>query len=220
MSERGNSGVFVVSRSRSPSSPDPCLVHSRRVRFRGGTLIIFDVHDLAEHERRARHPGGYRPAACPRCGCQRLHLHDRLERILVGERGETRIRILRYVCVAPDCRATWRVLPAFVARHLWRQWTTVARAIAGDPDRHDGPRVAARTRRRWNSRLDSAARQLLHLLTEHDDEDVTKFVQVAGFDSTRRELVELFTAGRVLGTHGIADIAAAVHIIEPGIRLM
>jgi hypothetical protein len=43
---------------------------------------------------------------------------------------------------------------------------------------------------------------------------------VAGFDATRRDFVELFTAGRVLGTHGLADIAHAVHALEPGIRLM
>jgi type IV pilus biogenesis protein CpaD/CtpE len=44
-----------------------------------------------------------------------------------------RIDIVRYVCASPECRATWRVLPAFVARHLWRRWPTVARTIAGDP---------------------------------------------------------------------------------------
>jgi hypothetical protein len=40
-------------------------VQSRRVRFRGGTLIVPDVHDLAEHERRLLTPDGYRPATCP-----------------------------------------------------------------------------------------------------------------------------------------------------------
>jgi hypothetical protein len=60
----------------------------------------------------------------------------------------------------------------------------------------------------------------LHLLTTHEDEDVTTFVRVAGFDSTRRELVELFTAGRVLGTHGLSDLAATFHALEPGVRLM
>ena len=80
--------------------------------------------------------------------------------------------------------------------------------------------VPARTRRRWNARLTSAARQLVHLLAEHDEEDVARFASFAGFNSTRRELVELFTAGRVLGVHALADIATAIHVLEPGIRLM
>jgi hypothetical protein len=32
--------------------------------------------------------------------------------------------------------------------------------------------------------------------------------------------VGLFTAGRVLGVHALADIAVAVHGLEPGIRLL
>jgi hypothetical protein len=30
----------------------------------------------------------------------------------------------------------------------------------------------------------------------------------------------VMTAGRVLGTHGIEDIAAGLHLLERGIRLM
>jgi hypothetical protein len=173
---------------------------------------------LNEHERRVGLVDAYRPERCPRCDGERLHVHDRLERLLVGEPTVPTIKILRFACAS--CGATWRVLPAFVARHLWRGWSTVARTIAGDPRATDAPPVPARTRRRWNARLNSAARQLLHVLAQHDDEDVAKFIRVAGFDSTRRDLVELFTAGRVLGTQGIADIAAAVHALEPGMRLM
>jgi hypothetical protein len=58
------------------------------------------------------------------------------------------------------------------------------------------------------------------VLGHHDDETVARFARVAGFDSTRRDLVELLIAGRVLGTHALADIAATLHILEPGIRLM
>jgi hypothetical protein len=95
----------------------------------------------------------------------------------------------------------------------------VGRTIAGDPLHSIRP-VPARTRRRWNARLASAALQLVHVLAHHDQEDVVVFARSAGFDCTRRELVELFTAGRVLGAHGLADIAAAVHVLEPGVRLM
>jgi hypothetical protein len=130
-----------------------------------------------------------------------------------------RIDIVRYVCASPECRATWRVLPAFVARHLWRRWTTVARTIAGNPGHTSAP-VPARTRRRWKARLASAARQLLHLLGQHDDVAVARFASVLSFDSTRRDLIDLFIAGRVLGAHALADIASTVHALEPGIRLV
>jgi len=204
----------------SPPSPEPCLVQSRRARFRGGTVIAVDVHELAEHERRVRTADGYRPAVCTRCGGERLHLHDHLHRVLAGEPQAMRIDIVRYVCASRKCRATWRVLPAFVARHLWRRWTTVARTIAGDPGRSLSAPVPARTRRRWNARLASAARQLLHLLGQHDEEAVARFASVLSFDSTRRDLVDLFIAGRVLGAHALADIASTVHALEPGIRLV
>jgi len=130
------------------------------------------------------------------------------------------IEIVRYICAAEECGATWRVLPAFVARHLWRRWSTVARTVAGDPGGRADPPIAARTRRRWLARLSSAAIQLVHLLTQHDDEDVARFARVVGFAATRQELVELFTAGRVLGVYALADIATALHGLEPGIRLI
>jgi hypothetical protein len=68
--------------------------------------------------------------------------------------------------------------------------------------------------------LASAARQLVHLLGQHDEETVARFASVVGFDSTRRELVELFIAGRVLGVHALADIASTIHGLEPGVRLV
>jgi len=60
----------------------------------------------------------------------------------------------------------------------------------------------------------------VHLLTQHDDDDVARFARVVGFSATRQELVELFTTGRVLGMYALADIATALHGLEPGIRLI
>jgi hypothetical protein len=102
--------------------------------------------------------------------------------------------------------------PSIVARHLWRRWSTVARAITNNtrPGGDLTPTVASRTLRRWKARLGSAARQLVLLLGQHDDDDVVRFARVAGFDGTRLELVQLMTAGRVLGDHGLEDIAVAV----------
>ena len=206
-----------TSNERAPR-PDTCLVLSRRTRFRGGTLIAH-VHDLAEHQQRLRDSKGYRPKACPRCSGEHLHLHDRPQRVLAGEPHNGRIDIVRYICANETCGATWRVLPAFVARHLWRRWTTVARTIAGDPLGTTMP-VPARTRRRWNARLRSSALQLVHLLSHHRDEDVVRFASLVGLGGSRRELIEIFIAGRVLGTHALADVAATIHALEPGVRLI
>jgi hypothetical protein len=204
----------------NPPPPENCLVNSRRLRFRGGTLIVPDVHELDEHERRLHSTDGYRPATCPRCGGERLHVHDHLRRVLVDEARVIRIGIVRYICARADCGATWRMLPAFVARHLWRRWTTVARAIAERAPASRVRAMPARTTRRWHARLASAARQLVLLLSGHDDEAVARFASVVRFDSTRRQLIEFFTAARVLGAHALEDIASALHALEPGVRLM
>ena len=37
------------------------------------------------------------------------------------------VRIIQYACAAATCGATWRTLPMFLARHLWRVWATVER---------------------------------------------------------------------------------------------
>ena len=205
---------------RTLPTPEACLVQSRRARFRGGTLIASDVHELEEHERRLRDTDGYRPTACARCGGKRLHVHDRPQRVLVDETRVVRVVVIRYICARADCGATWRVLPAFIARHLWRRWTTVARAIAPGLGRSLGRTMSMRTVRRWRARLDCAARQLVNLLAEHDDAGVARFARIVGFDSTRRQLVELFTATRVLGVRSLEDIASALHALEPGVRLM
>ena len=42
----------AVEPRRTPSSPEPCLVQSRKARYRGGTLIAADVVNVTEHERR------------------------------------------------------------------------------------------------------------------------------------------------------------------------
>ena len=202
----------------APPPPDACLARSRRGRFRGGTLIAADVHDLGEHQRRLRNPDSYRPKLCPRCAGQRLHSHGRNQRILVAADATTRIEILRFICANGACSATWRVLPAFVARHLWRRWETVG-ALVIPPLDTPAP-VPPRTRRRWQARLASSADQLVHLFAHHADDNVANFAHVAGFESTRLALVRLFTMGRVFGGHGIAEIAAAVDALERGVRVI
>jgi hypothetical protein len=130
------------------------------------------------------------------------------------------IDIVRYICADANCRATWRVLPAFVARHLWRHWETVERTIAGAKQRSGDAPVPARTRRRWNARLRSAARQVVSILAQHDADDIGLFITVDQLDWTRRQLVNHLWVGRAVGPHGPGDIATVLHVLEPGVRLM
>ena len=137
--------------------PEPCLTRSRVAARRGGTLIAEDVHDLDAHDQRLADPNGYRPTACPRCGCGTLHVHDYLSRTLRGA-IRPQIHIIRYLCADARCGATWRILPAFVARHLWRAWATVADAVSAQPA---AMTIARRTAQRWRARLQARAKHRL-----------------------------------------------------------
>lgn len=116
----------LMSRFRlPPPQPEACLTSSRASRFRGGTIIAEDVWSLEEHLRRLADADLYRPATCPRCGGDCLHVHDYPERRPLGIALLVVVRIIRFLCFSPDCGATWRILPAFLARHLWWTWETV-----------------------------------------------------------------------------------------------
>src|SRR6266849_5739253 len=139
-----------------PPDPEACLVRLRPSTQKGGTIIAEDVTERATHERRICDPDGYRPPFCPACGERHLHVHDYRERVLRAEPDTPVGTIVRHACVA--CRAIWQVLPAFIARHLWRTWRVVAHTLtpdAGRPAAAEAPRwpkVPGRTARRWRAR--------------------------------------------------------------------
>ena len=110
-----------------PPQPEACLMMNRASRYKGGTLIAEQVWSVEEHERRLCSPDGYRPGVCARCHWERLHVHDYLERKPLGL-AVVGLRIARFICANPACGATWRILPAFLARHLWWTWHKVERA--------------------------------------------------------------------------------------------
>jgi hypothetical protein len=206
-----------------PPEPEVCLTCSRASRYRGGTLIAEDVHDLATHRQRLADPDGYRPDRCPRCLCPVLHVHDYPERRPIGELGPPLvIRIRRFICTNPACKATWRILPAFLARHLWRVWQTVERTTHRTKPRELDPApVPKRTERRWRARLASAAKQLVVLLATSGGVLLEQIAARAGLDATRRELVGIHA--QMAGTAPprlLADLAAIVDRLERGIRLM
>ena len=131
----------------APAAADTCLDSPYASRQqRGGTIIDERICDLATYLIRLTTPGWFRPKRC-RCGCRRLHIHSYRERQLRGTATEAAqlatVRIVVFICTR--CSATWRVLPAFLARGLWRTWLVVASVLLGSRGQHE-PVIPARTR--------------------------------------------------------------------------
>jgi hypothetical protein len=190
--------------------------------FKGGTLIAEDVHDLDAHQRRISDPDGYRPHRCPRCGHDVLHVHSYPERHPRGEPGMPPVvQVVQYRCAANECRATWRILPMFLARHLWRVWETVERVALPGEAPNAGPPVPERTRCRWSARLAAAARVLVVLLAVSGGFVLEAVAAQVGLDASRAEFVHAY-AEQTAGPRGarLAVVAALTHRLERGIRLM
>ena len=201
-----------------PPEPGSCLIFSRVSRYKGGTLIAEDVHDLDTHLRRVVDPDGYRPKSCPKCGWDVLHVHDHLTR--KSEKVGKFIPIIRHRCAKPTCGATWRILPAFLARHLHRSWRTIERAV--DKDKPVQALAIPRTTlRRWRTRMASAAKQLVVLIASSGGALLEAIAKAAGLGSTRTEFVEGYVARvKPLPGRRLGEVAALVHRLERGIRLM
>lgn len=207
-----------------PPEPESCLVHSRASRFKGGTLIDEGVRDHESHERRVCNPDGYRPDACPRCGHAVLHVHSYRERRPRHALGlPAVIRIVQYLCAREGCGAIWRVLPLFLARHLWWSWRSVEHAVR-PKDTHestDAAPVPAQTQRRWRARLASSARVLVALLAVRGDGGARELAADIGESATRAVLAAAY-ADRNFIARGerLACLAALSHQLERGVRLM
>jgi hypothetical protein len=215
-----------MSQKRLPSpQPDDCLIHSRKSRFKGGTIIAEEVWTVEEHLQRMRDPDGYRPCACGNCGNTALHVHDYLERKPLGFAWMAVVRVVRFICANPDCRATWRILPAWLARHLWWTWSSVEQAVITSTEESKATAVAAtppeRTEQRWRQRLASSARQAVVLMVSRGTALVRAVGEAVGLQATRRALVDSYggivevPCGHVLGA-----VAAVLDRLERGVRLM
>lgn len=207
-----------------PPDPENCLITSSVSRKGGGTLIDADVRDLVEHTRRICNPDGYRPSSCPRCEHHRLHVHCYPERQPHGDsRMPPVVRIAQYVCASADCGATWRILPAFLARHLWRAWATVERVIKSDEVTLTdvSPPIPERTVRRWRARLAATARVLVGLLTASGVAVLEEIAVRLGVDVSRGALVAAHAdvAGVAVGER-LSALAEVIHRLERGVRLM
>jgi Domain of unknown function (DUF6431) len=209
-----------------PPEPEDCLTQSRASRYKGGTLIAEDVRDLPTHLRRLADPDGYRPAWCPRCGGYVLHVHDYPRRKPIDSPGmPPEISIVRHICAAPECRATWRIVPAFLPRHLWRVWGTIERTVSEEapqaPQAAAPIRIPKSTAQRWQERVASIAMQLVVLLATSGGALLEAIAKQVGLVATRFELVDVHARMTVTPPgRRLADLAALVHRLERGLRLM
>jgi hypothetical protein len=207
----------------APPEAELCLTRSRVASCKGGTLVDESVMDLATHARRLADPDGYRPARCPRCGMSGLHIHSYPERRPRGEPALPVVPIVQFRCAERDCRATWRVLPGLLARHLWRLWKTVERVVMPEdtPVSVSAPPIPRQTAQRWRARAASSARVVVVLLAASGSIKWEALARALGLDAHRLTLVEAF-AGATHAAPGarLAPLAALVHGLERGIRLL
>jgi len=195
----------------APRAAHTCLVSSDASRGReGGTLIDERVLELSTHETMMKNPASYRPAEC-RCGCTRLHLHARRERR--GLRPGTVVTIVIFLCA--KCFATWRVLPAFLARCLWHPWSVVEDAVISE---RRSP-VPARTVQRWRTRLAQTARAATQALAASGAPMLREVAQLVGLEASRGALVKAYAKATVSSSL-LAPLAALLHRLSPGLRLM
>jgi hypothetical protein len=215
-----------VSQDRlPPPEGEACLVRLRPSSQKGGTIVAEDVTDLAAHERRLYDPDGYRPRFCPNCGERTLHIHDYRERVLRAEPGCPVASIVRHVCVA--CAAIWQILPAFIARQLWRTWRVVEHELTGgERARHHGeahrwPPVPERTQRRWRARWLRPARFLGQVLAASGEAIWVGLASVLAPTATCADVVAAY-AGTTVTTAGhlLEAVAALVYRLQPSVRLM
>lgn len=208
-----------------PPGSEACLVRLRPSSQKGGTIIAEDVTDRAAHERRICDPDGYRPAFCPNCRDTTLHVHDYRERVLRAEPGEPVARVVRHECVG--CAAIWQILPAFIARHLWRSWRVVEHVLTGAAPAmatlgaRRWPRVPERTRQRWRARWLRPARFLAQVLAACGQAAWAAVASVLRPEATCADLVAAYADARPAPAGQLlADVAALVYRLQAKVRLM
>jgi hypothetical protein len=185
-------------------------------------LVAEDVHDLVEHLRRVADPDLYRPERCVTCGFDPLHVHTRPERHPLGDVAlPPVVQILQFRCASEACGATWRILPLFLARHLWHAWRAVERGALSSSTAGAGPTLAERTVARWRARLASSSRVLVVLLALSGGAALEEVGKQVGHSGTRMALVEAYAAAaRMPIGERLSTLGALLHRLERGIRLM
>lgn len=191
----------------------PCLDRPYSSNTKGGTLIAKEITDVPSQLQALAEPDRVRPGQCSTCGGARMHVHDRRGRTLRGHRGVPTIAILLFRCARRQCRAVWRVLPQFLARHLWRTWSTVDEALR--PSESSDERVPKRTRTRWSTRLRERAAVLVAVLDHGAERLLVELAVALGSGALRRDVVDAFG-----GLAKLSRLAALIHRLVPGVRVM
>jgi len=113
------------------------------------------------------------------------------------------------------------VLPALLARHLWRRWQVVESATMGGASAAASSPVPKRTRRRWKQRLSTAAGSLLSALASSTDAVMQHLAGSMTDAASRLELVVAHaqSTGCSDGWR-LASLASLIHQLAPGIRVM
>lgn len=210
-----------------PPRAEGILDDSRASRYKGGTLIAEEVCDVHEHLLRLSDPDLYRPSCCARCGHDKVHVHDRVERRPRGDPSlPPAVTVLVFCCASQTCGASWRILPRFLARHLGYAWRAVeslvkppsqAEASASAPPTQP---ASERTQGRWRSRLSSSGQRLRALLVIAGGV-LGEIGVVAEQVCTREQVLDVFL-GHVQPELGgrLSAFAAVLHRLERGVRLM
>jgi len=210
------------STGHPPPPAESSLERSRESRYKGGTLIAEEVVELAEHLRRVADVDQYRPEECARCGHGTLHVHDHVERHPLGDALlPAVVTVLVFRCALRTCGATWRILPRFLARHLWHAWRAVERAVMPETaEVTSAPTMSARTVQRFRLRLASSGRLLVVLLAMAGRQ-LARVATRVGLGGTRGALVAAFVqVVRPAPGLQLAALATVVHRLARGIRLM
>jgi len=203
----------------SPPQAPVCLTRSYVSRdIKGGTVVAEEVLDLEVHLSRLLDPDDYRCVVtpCRRCNGGRMHAHSLRERLLLPGAREApveRVTIRLFRCAEDSCRAVFTVLPAFIARHLWRSWKTV-----DDVLRRDRP-APATTKRRWRARCLSDATRLVQSFMSLALPPVREALSREK-PLTRSSFVEALKRFVSSPESLFALTASWIHRLEPGIRLM
>ncbi len=190
----------------------PYLDRGRPAKQKGGTLLASEIRSLQDHEAALADPDQVRPSVCLRCRVAAVHVHERRNRVFRGEvEGPSGTEVLIFRCADQEnCGAIWRVLPAFLARHLWRRWSVVGASVLRHPARRH--RVAPRTRQRWRARLQTSAAVLVALLGATGLERWTGLAARVGAAGNRFELA--------LAAESLPELACAIDHGRPGVRVM
>lgn len=171
-------------------------------------MIAAHIVTLAQHEASLANPDLVRPHDCSACKWPILHVHERRSRKLDGL-GSASTEILIFRCAR--CQVVWRVLPALLARHLWRTWAAIGDAL---DDAHSRNTTPKRTLLRWLQRLCELARMLIVVLGQWGP-TCPRAVAELGLDATRRNVIEAFG-----GFGRLAGLAQLVDHLVPGVRVM